>query len=341
MSRRISRNSAVLAVMAVLALLLLASVPAMAHHKDDHGQGGGSDAAAAQESDAKGDNGKPAKDNDGDADSNSSTAYTEDNDTNDGDTPNNVPDDGDNAHPSGKDRSVENGGSGNQGNSESDPDDDGRGPDRSNGGADKPNGPGGTDKADQDGNNGCGNDDDFEDDNEGWCGKPPAKPAPTKPVRPEVKPAGPCDADDRMNGTQPCKEDKPKPCEADAGMTGTEPCLDADVLPTEPCVDDATMAGGAEACDKDGDEDAGVLGGVITRPATPDVEVEEGPDVLGERLSQPVEGEGVVAAAAERGASFLGRQLPFTGSALLGFGAIAVGLLLAGAGILATRRSVG
>ena len=67
------------------------------------------------------------------------------------------------------DRSVENGGSGNQGNAQSDPDDDGNGPDRSNGGADKPGGPGGDDLADQDGNNGCGNDDDFEDDNEGHC----------------------------------------------------------------------------------------------------------------------------------------------------------------------------
>jgi hypothetical protein len=86
---------------------------------------------------------------------------TEDND-NDG-VPNNVPDGGDNRHPSGKDRSVEPGGSGNQGNSPSDPDG------MSNGGADKPGGTGGIDKLDQDGNNGCGNDDDFEDDNNGRC----------------------------------------------------------------------------------------------------------------------------------------------------------------------------
>jgi len=115
-----------------------------------------------------------SRDKDGDADSDPNTAYTEDNDTNDNDTPNNVPDDGDNAHPSGKDRSVENGGSGNQGNSESNPDDT-NGPMRSEGEAgspDKPNGNGGTDLADQDGNNGCGNDDDFDDDNNGWCGKP-------------------------------------------------------------------------------------------------------------------------------------------------------------------------
>ena len=103
-----------------------------------------------------------------------SDAVTEDADHNDGGTPNNMVDDGDNAHPSGKDRSVEHGGSGNQGKSAADPDDDGRGPDRTNGGGDRPGGPGGRDLADQDGNNGCGNDDDFEDDNEGWCGKPAA-----------------------------------------------------------------------------------------------------------------------------------------------------------------------
>ena len=107
---------------------------------------------------------------------------TEDDDTNDRNTPNNVVDDGDNRHPSGKDRSVERGRAGNQGRSASDPDDDGRGPDRSNGGADRPDGPGGVDLADQDGNNGCGNDDDFEDDNEGWCGRKPKSAKPTKPA---------------------------------------------------------------------------------------------------------------------------------------------------------------
>ena len=111
-------------------------------------------------------------DHDGDADSDSDTSYDEDNDTNDG-TANNVEDDGDDAHPSGKDRSVESGGSGTQGKSESNPDDS-KGPQRYEGarGDDKANGPGGTDLADQDGNNGCGNDDDFDDDNNGHCGKP-------------------------------------------------------------------------------------------------------------------------------------------------------------------------
>ena len=117
------------------------------------------------------------------------STVTEDNDTND-DTKNNVVDDGDNAHPSGKDRSVEHGGSGNQGKAAHDPDDDGRGPDRSNGGLDQPGGAGGVDLHDQDGNNGCGNDDDFEDDNEGWCGKPEAQ-APTAAVTPPVVPAAP------------------------------------------------------------------------------------------------------------------------------------------------------
>ena len=97
-----------------------------------------------------------------------------------------VPDpngDTDNAHPSGNDRHED---QGTQGFSTSDPDDDGRGPDRTNGGPDKPfavtDGSGGVDRADQDGNNGCGNDDDFEDDNEGWCGKKPAPVTPPPPV---------------------------------------------------------------------------------------------------------------------------------------------------------------
>ncbi|MGH2812293.1 MAG: hypothetical protein ACRDI1_06230 [Actinomycetota bacterium] len=115
---------------------------------------------------------KQAGDHDGDADRRTDTRYTEDNDTNDGGTGEGVADSEDNQHPSGQDRSIESGKSGTQGKAESDPDNDGKGPDRSNGGIDKANGPGGDDLADQDGNNGCGNDDDFEDDNEGWCGKP-------------------------------------------------------------------------------------------------------------------------------------------------------------------------
>ena len=262
MGRRISAATAVMTVAAALGALLLATVPASAHHKDEH-LGGGSNVAAASQEEGDGD----------------------------------VADEGDNAHPSGKDRSVEIGGSGDQGSSESDPDDDGRGPDRSNGGPDKPNGSGGVDKADQDGNNGCGNDDDFEDDNEGWCGG--------------------------------------KPKTAPATATGTAPDeLDTGVLPTGPCVDESGMAAGDDACEVDEE----VLGAVIPRPATAGVDVAAVPDepeVLGERLARGRPEEG---GPAQRSASSLGRPLPFTGSGLVSFGAIAVGLVLAGAGLLTTRK---
>ena len=120
-----------------------------------------------------------ASDHDGDADSDRNTAHEDDHTT---------ADEGDNAHPSGKDRSVENGGSGNQGKAESNPDDS-KGPQRYEGarGDDKPAGPGGTDLEDQDGNNGCGNDDDFNDDNNGRCG-PRTKPTP--PPSPRTCPDG-------------------------------------------------------------------------------------------------------------------------------------------------------
>jgi hypothetical protein len=149
MAMKTRRFTAVLAVLAVLSAFTLAfAVPALADPPQDKVKQGKED--------------KPGKGND--KKDQSDSGYTEDNDTNDGDTPNNVVDEGDNKHPSGKDRSVEHGGSGNQGKSGSDPDGD------ENGGLDKPNGSGGDDLADQDGNNGCGNDDDFEDDNNGNCG---------------------------------------------------------------------------------------------------------------------------------------------------------------------------
>jgi hypothetical protein len=177
-------------VSALASLLIVAVGPGFTKNADKEDKSNGNSAAAADpsnsgnsaaatssEADTK-DHGK-GSDHDGDADANSSTTYTEDNDTNDGNTPNNVVDDGDNAHPSGKDRSVEHGNrdkNPNQGKSESNPDDS-KGPQRYEGGRgeDKPNGPGGADLADQDGNNGCGNDDDFDDDNNGHCGgnKPP------------------------------------------------------------------------------------------------------------------------------------------------------------------------
>ncbi|MCA1674572.1 MAG: hypothetical protein LC799_21080, partial [Actinobacteria bacterium] len=85
-------------------------------------------------------------------------------------------------------------------------DQDGHGPERDYNGTDKPNGTGGMDQADQDGNNGCGNDDDFEDDNEGWCGKPP-KDDDDDEVK-AAKTDKPCDADHTMKGVQPCEDDE-------------------------------------------------------------------------------------------------------------------------------------
>lgn len=138
----------------LLALLLAAPVPALASHQPNHtGTPGGA------------------------------ATITENNDS-DG-VLNNISDEGDNLHPSGKDRSVEPGGSGDQGRSASTPDQDGRGPERDNGGTDKPDGPGGADIFDQDRNNGCGNDDDFDDDNEGWCGKPKDRVKPEENGKPE------------------------------------------------------------------------------------------------------------------------------------------------------------
>jgi hypothetical protein len=158
------------------------------------------------------------------------STWTEDNDTNDGGTANNVVDAGDNKHPSGKDRSVEHGRSGVQGNATSDPDDDGRGPDRSNGGPDKPNGSGGVDLADQDHNNGCGNDDDFEDDNEGWCGGKP------KAEQPEAeKPAG-----------QPAEAEKPSAAvNVDRGISPVAEAPAGDVLGAG-VENEVAAAGGAE-----------------------------------------------------------------------------------------------
>jgi hypothetical protein len=282
MERQVSRGSTLLVVLAALFALVLAVTPALAN-KPDH---------------AKGSKASAKSDHDGDADSDSGTTFTEDNDTNDGGTPNNVPDEGDNKHPSGKDRSVEHGKSGNQGNSESDPDDDGHGPDRSNGGPDKPNGSGGDDLADQDGNNGCGNDDDFEDDNEGWCGH---KPKEDVGGGNEEKPP-PCDEDETMPGNQPCGEEELPPGDVvvtppPGGGTTTPPMVGGDVETVSP----------------PGDE---VLGEVLTRGS--------GPAVAGLGTSRPA--SQVAAAGA----------LPFTGAGrIMVFFLIAVGLI--GLGTLSMR----
>jgi hypothetical protein len=236
MTKRFSIATALLTMFAaLLALVLVAATPALAHHKDDHDKGGKPSSSTASDS----------GDKDGDADSDPNTAYTEDNDTNDGNTPNNVSDEGDNAHPSGKDRSVENGGSGTQGKSESNPDDS-KGPMRYEGniGDDKANGPGGTDLADQDGNNGCGNDDDFDDDNNGHCGKP--KEEETKPNVVVTPPAPTCP---EVMGSQ----------------AACEPVVQPNIDHT--CPDEEIM-GGSYSCDK-----PVVLGEIITRN-TPEVEAE-------------------------------------------------------------------
>ncbi|MGH2749194.1 MAG: hypothetical protein ACRDKB_14930 [Actinomycetota bacterium] len=148
MTRKVSFSAFVIAVATVISLAVALVTPVGAHHKDGHERGK----------------------------SNGSSETTEDND-NDG-VPNS-PDpegDSDNKHPSGKDKHDEPGGSGNQGRTQSNPDNDGRGPERNScpGSGegecvDQPGGDGGVDQLDQDGNNGCGNDDDFEDDNEGLC----------------------------------------------------------------------------------------------------------------------------------------------------------------------------
>jgi hypothetical protein len=174
-----ARRSSILVLLAALALGLMTAAPAVARHRQKHDTGKASASGAS--------------DHDGDA-GNSSTVTTEDDDA---DGVSNAGDTNESHHPSGKDKFLENGKSGNQGKSESDPDDnvgpmrreeppcdnDPRGADKC---TDKPGGSGGHDILDQDGNNGCGNDQDFDDDNNGWCGKPtllvrtPPPPPPTK-----------------------------------------------------------------------------------------------------------------------------------------------------------------
>jgi hypothetical protein len=315
-------------ISALASLAIVAVAPSFAHHNDDHAQGGGNDSATSSEDQgSKNTPGNDRKegyednsttpqepnhgkgsDHDGDADSDPNTAYEDDHTTADA---------GDNAHPSGKDRSVENGGSGNQGKSESNPDDS-KGPMRYEGvqGDDKPGGPGGTDLADQDGNNGCGNDDDFNDDNNGWCGRPTkTKPADvSKPV---------CDADATMPGTQKC--DKPE--EVLGGVI------------TKPCDKDNNMANGIQACDKPNE----VMPELEVNPSTPEDTVlgeqiekdkaaarPEGPKVLGLQLSPALNAPVKVA----------GAVLPFTGGDVLVFLVLALALFASGMLIMrSTKKS--
>jgi hypothetical protein len=329
MTKRLSLASAVMTGFAALLALLLLTNPAFAHHKDGHENGGKGSTSSTS-------------DRDGDADSDSNTSYTEDNDTNDGGTKNNVADEGDNKHPSGKDRSVENGNSGNQGKSESDPDDDGRGPDRSNGGPDKPNGSGGDDLADQDGNNGCGNDDDFEDDNEGWCG---GKPKDDKKEEPKVEPTTPTEptcptsmtapsTDGKCEEPKPCpapmtqgtdgKCEEPKPCptpmvEGSADGTCGEPTTppdDVEGTDEEACPEDETMAASEKDC-----EAPVVLGSII------EADTESGDDVAAAGASDE---------PADRPA---GAALPFTGGNVVLILIVALGLLGVGFALFRTRRN--
>jgi hypothetical protein len=199
----------VLAASGTLVAVLLAGVGTAGAdgHGQGHGQGHGPGHAEGRE--------RPA------------ATATEDTDGNDGDTPDDVADAGDDQHPSGRDRSVEPGGSGNQGRASADPDDDGRGPDRSNGGADRPDGPGGEDLADQDGNNGCGNDDDFEDDNEGWCGRRPERRRDETPAAPTPGSAGSgCPGAESMSGGHAaCDHEAPA---ASVAEPDAEPAEDRD-----------------------------------------------------------------------------------------------------------------
>jgi hypothetical protein len=190
------------------------------------------------------------------------STWTEDNDRNDGGTPNDVADAGDDRRPSGKDRSVEHGRSGNQGRATSDPDG------VSNGGADKPNGPGGIDKADQDGNNGCGNDDDFEDDNNGNCGKAhrkaaeASKPAKQRCACGEAKPAAkPAEVE---HGTTSCdrRNDERAQRAVRAELRQPKP-VEAKPVPAKPAAVEvhhvakpAEVEHGTTSCDRRNDERA-------------------------------------------------------------------------------------
>ncbi len=186
---------ATLILLALIVSVILIPVAASAHHKDGH------DAGKAQASTSTPVATAGTGDHDGDADLDPVTTIEDSHEAEVGVN--------DNQHPSGKDRSEEPGGSGNQGKSESAPDDN-VGPMRNECGAspasdprggctDKPGGSGGMDLQDQDGNNGCGNDDDFDDDNNGHCGgkvkgAPPVQPTPpptTPPGNPPGKPGNP------------------------------------------------------------------------------------------------------------------------------------------------------
>ena len=325
------------------ALLALWAPAALAHHKDDHTQTEstedtkGNDRKSGYEdnsSEPQETNQGAGSDHDGDA-GNDSTGYTEDSDNdgrdNDGDNPSTAGEESypnPSRHPSGKDRYIENGGSGNQGRSESNPDDS-KGPMRYEGtqGDDKPNGPGGTDIYDQDGNNGCGNDQDFDDDNNGWCGKPTrVKPSDTNtPV---------CDADATMAGVQKCEQikgdvivDSPtKPCDADATMPGNQKCekpddvLGEEITKTCPA---GTVMDASGNC-------------LEVNPSAPTVDSVLGVRVTAAAQPAPVAPAAVAPAAVAAAPAAQGAVLPFTGASDL-LPLVAVALMLIAAGALSLR----
>ena len=362
MSQTKTRLGGLVAVLCVLGLMVAGATPAFAGHKDGHEQSG-----QPSEGERFGDS-----DHDGDADSDENTSYTEDNDTNDGNTPNNVEDDGDNKHPSGKDRSVENGRSGNQGKAESNPDDS-KGPQRFEGarGDDKPNGPGGTDLADQDGNNGCGNDDDFDDDNNGHCGgkpRPAGSPSPS-PSSPPTVSGKTCPHNESLPMDHPdCKPvtGGGRVCPTNSSLPMNHPDCDDDddtVVGTEfrLCPAGTDFAGmpmaNLEDCNKD-DEVSGrtdTAQPLKTCPAGPfagmpfmdadDCGFASGDDqeVLGGVITRNAVGGGALAAPATPGAAApaaAGAALPFTGAGeLLSIAGIALASMIAGALILRLRTA--
>ena len=329
------RRTRTLTIFAALFALILAfwAPAALAHHKDGHDSG--NDRKSGYEdnsSEPQETNHGQDADNDGDADSDSNTAYDEDTDS---DGVDNDEDTTASSHPSGNDKTIEQGGSGNQGRSESNPDDS-KGPMRYEGtqGDDKPNGPGGSDIYDQDGNNGCGNDQDFDDDNNGWCGKPDRVKGSKTPPPP------PCDADATMPGVQRCDtvggEVIEKPCEADATMPGVQKCekpdeVEGDVIVDKPCPLSPIMGDVlGDLCDKDEDEVEGA--DLDKQPSAPE------DNVLGVRVSAApaVAPAAVAPAVVEAAPEAAGAVLPFTGAAdLLPF--VAVALMLIGIGALSLR----
>jgi len=209
----------------------------------------------------------------------------------------NVADEGDDAHPSGRDRSVEPGRSGDQGRAAYEPDQDGHGPERDHGGLDQPGGPGGVDLDDQDGNNGCGNDDDFEDDNEGLCRGREGAPGQEDDLDGEVVDGG----EDR----QPVEE-----------LPGTGDDVDGEDVAGDDLVEGAPQAPAPSG--------TAVLGDVVTRPATAEAEV------LGVSVTRPL---GALAADTEADAS--AGTLPRTGAGLLALAGF--GVSLAGIGAVVSR----